>query len=277
MPRGIRNKLAMFQHVIHMSSRLINVLSWGWSNYERGTAIGKWQTQNCLGTKTIIIIAFNVQKQKIKGHRCGGPAEQGSVGGVLIDYAATIREAINNTWPGSHACSLRLRTWGQHWRQVLLVSSIVLHCPPGVDNLNGSAKRVMGLGQGSFWALVQRGSWPGIAGPHNCHTKISFGKPFPYKTPATFLMRVGQPPRIISLVKCQKDGRARDMCSQHNDDDDHQPTEINYPETWICRNFTRRLQFRWSVSCVSGLLCEELNSINEMVNAKKLTIKGSGL
>jgi len=24
-----------------MSSRLINVLSWGWSNYERGTAIGK--------------------------------------------------------------------------------------------------------------------------------------------------------------------------------------------------------------------------------------------
>jgi len=181
MPRGIRNKLAMFQHVIHMSSRLINVLSWGWSNYERGTAIGKWQTQNCLGTKTIIIIAFNVQKQKIKGHRCGGPAEQGSVGGVLIDYAATIREAINNTWPGSHACSLRLRTWGQHWRQVLLVSSIVLHCPPGVDNLNGSAKRVMGLGQGSFWAQFSGDHDQGLLAHTIVILKSVLGSLFPIK------------------------------------------------------------------------------------------------
>lgn len=33
-------------------------------------------------------------------------------GGVLIDYAATIREAINTTWPGSHACLVRGHIFG---------------------------------------------------------------------------------------------------------------------------------------------------------------------
>lgn len=61
----------------------------------------------------------------------------------------------------------------------------VLRCP-GVDNLNGSAKRVMGLAKGHFGAqfvgdvlqITNRDSWP----IHNGNTQISLGSISPINT-----------------------------------------------------------------------------------------------
>lgn len=57
---------------------------------------------------------------------------------VLIDYAATIRKAINNTWTGSHACNTaKPRT-----------NDNCLSLCPGVDNLSVPKAEGTGLGSG---------------------------------------------------------------------------------------------------------------------------------
>lgn len=49
---------------------------------------------------------------------------------VLIDYAATIRKAINNTWRRSHACTANIS--GHMGKHKMTTRSLC----PGVDNLN---------------------------------------------------------------------------------------------------------------------------------------------